>query len=269
MWWFLAATAAAVECTTDTRADVLAAAAQIELAYGNADETAFDAAHGRLRDGLPCVRTELTPADAIALHRALALGAFVAGDEAASRKAWAAVHALQPGWEPPASLMPAGHPLRRLWDEAVRITPTPQPLPDDAGGGWRVDGSTAETAPEGRAFVVQGFTRDGSVAYSGWLTAVAEVPAGSPRSAGPTTPAASGSPRTGRVIGTAVAGALGAGAAVSLGLALDARGDVLDPSTPLADLPSARSRSRTFGGAAAGLGAAAATALVVTWAVPW
>ncbi len=163
------------DCPSDTFAEALHQAGAVELAFANLDDAGFDSAAGAMSDSLPCVRTQLAPGDAAQLHRAMGLTAFVAGNPSNSRKSWAALRSLQPGWKPPASLMPDGHPIRDIWD-AAEPTDAAGELGGAPEGGWVIDGARSTVAPQGRAFVVQGFDAQGGVAYTGYHRTIASVP---------------------------------------------------------------------------------------------
>lgn len=78
-----------------------------------------------------------------AVRRLDGVRAFLAGDKAASLRAFAEARALDPAGDLPAGLYPGDHPLRRLYDAAPALSPamlagapgTPPPLvvPEDDG----------------------------------------------------------------------------------------------------------------------------------------
>jgi hypothetical protein len=254
VWWTLAARAIAA-CGDDPEEAVVRAASSLETAFTQMDADLTERSRRELLEALPCLRRE--PADVVAVHRAIALGAFFAGEDRESELSWAAVRALDPGWTPPASLLVPGSPADQRFQ---RATPTGAtvPLTQALPGGWTVDGAAAESVPADRAFLLVG--RDqGGVVWSGYVYEPADVP---------WVPLPSAARRRARVIGTTSAVGLAAGAAAALAIGAAARADatgVVDPSA-LASLTA-----RASGATAAGVvcGASAAGIAVTTWSVRW
>jgi hypothetical protein len=254
VWWTLAARAFAA-CGDDPEETIVRAASSLETAFTQMDADLTERSRRELLEALPCLRHE--PADVVAVHRAIALGAFFAGEDRESELSWAAVRALDPGWAPPASLLVPGSPADQRFQHANpsgETLPLTQPLP----GGWTVDGAPAHAVPTDRAFLLVG--RDqGGVVWSGYVYEPADVP---------WVPLPSAARRRARAIGTSSAVGLAAGAAAALAIGAAARGDatgVVDTST-LAPL-TARARGATAAGVVCGASAAAIG--VTTWTVRW
>lgn len=276
----LVAGLARAECPEDALATAIRSATEVEAAFANLDDEKFDVAHARLKETVPCITVELAPADAVALHRARAIGAFVDGDDAASRKSWLAVRALQPDWKPSGALMPTGHPLRQLW-EAPIDSPTPEvPMKEAPKGGWNVDGTRQNGVPTYRAFILQGFDASGTGIYTGYLYSNTEIPTLDvemvPSERVSAVPVDRTKRRnTVRRWGSVGAGVLGAGAVGSLVVSMDAArqlendfeaGEGTHDYAPIAGWVD---RQNTFATVGTGLGIAAAGTATIVWAVPW
>lgn len=254
MWWMLAARAIAA-CVEDPEETIVRAASSLETAFTQMDADLTERSRRELLEALPCLRRE--PEDVAAVHRAIALGAFFAGEDRESELSWAAVRALDPEWAPPASLLVPGSPADQRFQRANpsgATVPLTQPLP----GGWTVDGAPTNAVPIDRAFLLVG--RDhGGVVWSGYVYEPADVPL---------VPLASPARRRARAIGTSSAAGLAAGAAAALTIGAAARADaigVVDPAT-LAAL-TARAGGATAAGVVCGAGAVAVA--VTTWSVRW
>jgi len=260
MWWLVTAAISWAECPGDSLQSAVQSAGELELAYVNLDEAGFDATSARVREAIPCIRAELSSPDAFSLHRALGLVAFVEGDDSGSRKSWAAVRSLRPGWQPADSLMPSGHPLRELWDAAI---PGGElvPLERAPAGGWVVDGVRTAEVPAHHAFVLQGFDADGQVIHTGYHRSLAEVPVFEP-------PDLSRRRRV-RVVGSAGAGALLLGAAAASLVAADARNRAMDAHTPYEELPGLRTLNHVGIATGIGAGVAAVGLATVVWGGRW
>ena len=276
----LVAGLARAECPEDALATAIRSATEIESAFANLDDARFDAAHTRLKEAIPCITVELAPSDAVAIHRARAIGAFVDGDDATSRKSWLAVRDLQPDWKPSAALMPEGHPMRQLWEAPVD-QPTPEvPLKEAPKGGWNIDGTRQNGVPTYRAFILQGFDETGTGIYTGYLYSNTEIPTLGVEMVPSERVSAVPVDRTKRRNtirrwGSVGAGVLAAGSVGSFVVAMDAQSrlendfaaDGTDHDyTPIAGWVD---RQNTFATVGTGLGAAAVGTATIVWAVPW
>ncbi len=153
-----------------TGATLLQTAAQATEGYQARDKAAVQASVDALRADLLCVKTVLDPAQAAAVHRALALSAFLDGNTEVTRQAFHAARLADPSWTLPANLAPDGHPLRAAWDAS-------QNLADGATEGlgqrpdrrtW-VDGRPGSQRPSDRPTVLQADLLDGTMVGSTYL----------------------------------------------------------------------------------------------------
>lgn len=266
-----------------TAAEVVDHAELAVLAYVGLDEAGLRAELELLEASITCLDELMLPADVAAHHRALALGAFVRGDEVAALAAYRAALRIQPQFKLSTSLAPPGGPIADLYSSAgLWSPPEPYALPDTAEGTVYVDGVQALEAPGDLPALVQVVRPDGSVHWSqvirgpdqlpGWFAITKppiELPAPAPAlpppaPAKPPTPAPlppepthPGHARAGLWIGATVAAA-GAGGLFT-GAALS--------RTDYERTPTASGRQRTnslflgsvgLGTAAASLGLAAA-----------
>jgi hypothetical protein len=267
MWSLLWSVLAYADCPTDPLGTSLSQAASMEAAFIAIDDTAFDAAYAKLKTAVPCIAEPLGASDAVTLHRAMALGSFVDGDDAASRRSLTAVRVLQPGWTPPVSLMAPGTPIRDIWDGTKPDDPR-APIPAPPPGGFRIDGSAATDVPTQRAYIVQAVDANGKVDLTRYLHQPDLLPRyDAPATASTTTkPAKESHPM--RIVGLVGAGTLAAGGAVAALGAQSAASDVKTDAVPQEDVHTTAQRARTLAGAAAGLGGAAVGIGIVT-AVRW
>ncbi|MBW2253353.1 MAG: hypothetical protein JRI25_01995 [Deltaproteobacteria bacterium] len=262
MWIWLVVAWALADCPEDPVGQVRGSAAAMEVAFVGLDEEGFDSTHARLTAAIPCIVEPLALRDILALHRASALAAFMDGDMVASRKSWGAVRTLHPDWVPPSSMIPEGHLLRGLFDEAP-TDPEVVALDMAPPGGWLVDGREATGVPAQRAFVLQGID-EGAVGYTGYHHSVAEIPV-----LDFAEPISRVSPRAKKIrkTGTLVAGGMAAGALAGLGVHLHARSAVLE--VPYDKVDGTVTRANVSGVSAVALGAGAVGLTAVAWAVRW
>jgi hypothetical protein len=261
--------AAFAECPSDATSRVLHAAGRVEYAFATLDEPAIVAAAGDLRLTLPCVATQLSTPDAVAVHRAVAMIEFYEGKEDRAKQAWVAVHALQPAWEPAETLLPKGHDLQVLWEEAKTAATAETPLPYDAPGGWFVDGLQSKALPTGRPFIAQALAGDGAVVSTEYYWTAELPPAAKLGFQEGGAPVAKKKSARGpiRIAGTAAGVALAAGAGATWSMNSKARSDMA--TADYADILELESRADTMTGASIGLGAGAVAVLGLTWGVPW
>lgn len=266
----LLATAAWAECPADPLGEALIQAGKVEGSYTNMDDAKFAEARGKLDAAMACMTSELSPPDAVAIHRARAIGSFVDGEESASRRSWLAVKSLQPDWQPSADLMPAGHPMRKLWETPMEGGSPMVPQELAPPGGWSVDGTRQNMVPAQRAYVLQGFSATGAVVYTGYLYQASEVPTSLPVDLVPTrrVHADGNARRNAHVIGSATAGALVIGGVGSL-LVGSSFANQADEATDDLEATKLLGRSRTAAVAGYGLLGAGVVVGAATWVVPW
>jgi hypothetical protein len=167
----LGANALALDCDTPARTHELAnALTEAEFAYLDMDEDRFIVIITGAELTLECLGEPITPFDAAAYHRLVALDSFLAGDDAATVMAFRSSLAAQPRFMLPSSIAPPGNPLSDIYDqasepyEANRIA-----LPPPIGMIILMDGARASARPTARPVIVQLIAADGGVAWSGHL----------------------------------------------------------------------------------------------------
>lgn len=130
--------------------------AAAEAAFVAADEVTFFGAAARAVDGIPCLASPLEAPDAIRFHAVRAMVHSVSGQPDAALVAFRAVLELDPSWQMPDALVPAGHPLRSQVEQARSLVPpSSMQLPPPAEGWLVVDGKRTAAAPSDRPFLVQ------------------------------------------------------------------------------------------------------------------
>jgi hypothetical protein len=99
----------------------------------------------------------------------MAMVRFYDSDDDGATAAYAAVRALQPGWQPSSTLLPHGHPLRTFWEASSLAGDARSPASWRPIGGWFVDGLAANDLPTTRAYVLQGEDVDGRVVMTRYM----------------------------------------------------------------------------------------------------
>lgn len=283
----MAGTGPAVKCPEDGKAEVVKAAAAVERAFYELDQPGFDIARNRLGKLMGCVDTSITVADAIALHRARALTAFVDDDIEGSRRAFAAVHALQPDWSLDPHELPTSHPLWRVYESAVDDDEDPRELtlatvPEH---GWNVDGTqyplpddrftdegdplVTYTLPADRALVLQVYGKSGAPTYTGYHVSPADIPIADLVVMPDRSAIAKTRRKRARLAGTVVATSLLAGAATTFGLGYAERKAFDNREVPIDGVLSAQRRGNAYGVASASLAGASVLTATLAWGVRW
>ena len=276
-----------VKCPQDGKAEVIKAAAAVEQSFYSLDQSGFDIARNQLGKLMVCVDTSITVADAIALHRARALTAFVDDDIEASRRAFAAIHALQPDWSLNPDELPTAHPLWRVYESAVDDDEDPRQLPlaTVPEHGWNVDGTeypqegdkfTAEgdpledyTLPADRALVLQVYGKSGAPTYTGYHVSPADIPIADLVLMPDRSAIAKTRRKRARVAGTVVATSLLAGAATTFGLGMAERKAFDNGEVPIKDVLDAQRRGNAYGVASASMAGAGVLTATLAWGVRW
>lgn len=269
-----------VSCPPDAAQVVIASADELTSAWYNLDEATFGAARSRMADQLPCVQDALDVPQAVALHRAKAILAFVDGDMDSAKRSFAALRTLEPSWTPPADRIPPDHPLWKLWANAldgdspktVEITVLPE-------HGWAVDGtrySPADVAdgapytlPLDRAFVLQVFEDDTHAGYTGYHVSAVDVPVDKMVLSDKFRLLHVRHTKQAHLWGSVVSGVLLAGAATTFGLGWQAREQISQGQTALGDVEDAAERGNVLGDVSYGLAGASAVLMGVAWTVRW
>lgn len=276
-----------VICPEDTREAVLDAALAVEQAWLHLDGPAFDVARNRMGRFLMCVDVPLTAEDALTMHRARGLIAFVDGDHDAARRAFAAVHALQPDWKPPEHLVPREHPLWRVFESAVDDDESAKMVPFRAlpSHGWSVDGTRYPRAqdpvdehgaptgsyglPGDRAFVLQVFDKRAFVTYTGYHFSTADVPIQDIVEHTRMTAERLRRRRNARIVGSVLGAGLLAAGATTFALGWDERAGFEQGTLTLEEAPATAKRANDLGISGYSLAGAGALAFTLAWSIPW
>lgn len=257
----MAPSAGASECTAaalDAHVDTAVAA------FGARDPEGFAASRTEAEEALVCAEAPLTPADAAAFHRMQALGAFLARRSELVLEGFRASAQLDPDATLPPDLVPPGHALHSLFDQARAMPPSGRSalfVPE--GAAMIVDGTPGSTRPSDRATVLQLREDGGPLVWSGYVLADATLPDWSTLVAPPVAePLPSDPERRVSVPLLAGSGAAAVAATGLLAVALGQRARFDDPQTPYADLDGHSRRAngaflgaQVAGGMAVGLGA--------------
>jgi hypothetical protein len=258
---------AATLASTAARAACPAAPAQVEaqldaaqVAFSAMAGPAFQAATAEVVAGLECLSAPLASSLAARVHRVVGLREFVARRESAALQSFAAARAIDPSYEFPTTLVPADHPVRKLFAEALAVPSAATPLPAPGNGHLEIDGTTATARADARALVAEWIDASGAVASSGYRwpgdamipypiqeAPVEAAPIAAPREAisrkkGPNTPLTVG----------AVATLVAAGAVQ--GLAIVSNANFENPATPRDQLPALQTQTNASQVSAIGLG---------------
>lgn len=258
--WMLFAMAARAACPA-TSADVLSSIEAAEAGFGNLDLDLFRTASDAAVADTACV-TDTLPRPVIArLHRIQGLRAFVDDDPVGATAAFASARAIEPSYQFPEALVPAGHPVRERYGQQDPASGGETELIPPADGRIEVDGRPGAPLPRTRPSVVQWVTAKGDVPASAYLAP------GAPLFEYP--PAVVGSVETlpeqprERRAHTSVPMLIGAGALLavaggSYAVAADARSKYFSDEATLDDLDPLRSRTATFFYTSVGVGSAGA-----------
>lgn len=153
-----------------TGATLLQTAAKATEGYQARDKDAVKASVDELRSDLLCVATVLDPAQAAAVHRALALSAFLDGNTEVTRQAFHAARLADSSWTLPTSLAPEGHPLRAAWDASASLADgAMETLGQRSDRRTWVDGRPGTQRPSDRPAVLQADLLDGTMVGSTYL----------------------------------------------------------------------------------------------------
>jgi len=154
--------------TTATTADLAAAIEEAHEAYAEVDAEAFRAASERVDETVPCVRDGIARHLAAELHRHVGIAAFVAKDRERAGRAFSAARGIEDTWRFPDVMVPAGHPIARLYEEAAAPVDWIE-VPTPAEGHVAIDGIDATTRPAGVPSVVQVFDAAGAVVTTAYV----------------------------------------------------------------------------------------------------
>ena len=201
-----------------TGSTLLQTAARATAGFQARDAAAVETSVAELRQDLLCAGTVLDPAQAAAVHRAMALQSFLAGNLDGTRQAFRAARVADPLTPLPPDLVPDGHPLRMAFNEAGSAPASAtEPLGKRPGQRTWVDGREGSARPTDRPTIIQTALSSGPMVGSvylfpgeplpGWATPIEPAPAvvastppasgaGPATVAAPPTPASGANPAT-------------------------------------------------------------------------
>lgn len=147
-----------------TLAELSATTFRAETAFATMDLPIFRATATEVQALAPCLAERLAPADAAGFHRVNAYAAFADQNAEGAVVSFRAVVAAQPGWEPPASLAPTGHPLRTRFEEAKAAkSGVPVPVEHPTATTLVVDGTPSEYRDIEHPSIIQLLATDGKL----------------------------------------------------------------------------------------------------------
>jgi hypothetical protein len=250
-----------------TVTDFLEAARQGEQAFAAMDLPALSAARERGLALIPCLGEPLTPRDAAAFHRMMALAAFTSGDSSGVMREFHAARRLEPGYQIPAGVAPPGHPLVQLYERSTDVEEGELEPAIPPRGGWvGVDGVRGAPRLTDISAVVQVFDRGDALYQSLYLLPEEHLPRWGPL------PIDQLRRKRRRVVLIGVSGSLLASSGVFYGLALHQEdlfwAPVPEDSLDYSDLEILKLRANAFTAASIG-GLVLATGVGITTAVVW
>jgi len=149
--------AALADCPVDpdrTTLELTTSLESAESSYKNADVDGFLAAADEMDAVLPCV-AEIIPRSMVArLHRTFGMRAFVSRNNDRAAEAFSGARAIEPTYVFPPSMVPAQHPMAKLYTEADD-TSTTEPVPKPSLGYVTFDGRRTLDRPYSRVTLMQ------------------------------------------------------------------------------------------------------------------
>ncbi len=165
------------------------AAQEGEAAFAQLDLARLRRAADEALQALSCLREPIDASQAAAFHRLMALLAFTEQDQPRVLREFHAARRLQPGYAIPEEVAPPGHPLVRLYEQALQADEGELvPLAPPRRGYVLVDGVRGAPWPSGISAIVQVFDASGELVETVLLQPGMEPPAWGPPPA--TTPEA-------------------------------------------------------------------------------
>lgn len=247
-----------------TPAELQATLNTAQSALEHLDQEAFLANTTLALAEASCLSAPTTPLQSAFLHRMIGIRAFVDGREAEAIQAFAAAYQLDPSYNFPESLLPAGHPIRALYANAASLSPSLSPVPPPVSGQLAFDGTISLLRPSSQPTLSQWVQSTGAV-NSAYLwpndpmlsyPIATEAPTPTKQRAKISIPLA---------IGTALS-TVAAGSCYAL--AYQSHEQFYDSETPLGELSGLRDRSNGLFFTSVGTGALAlglGVSTVITW----
>lgn len=233
-----------------------------ESAFNDMDERAFRQAVNDAAADADCLTQPIDSATAARLHRMVGLRAFVDGDEAAARLAFAAARAVEPVYAFPESFLPRNHPALALYGEAAQLSGAADAVDPPAQGQLQFDGQASLARPRAWPTVAVLVDPAGNAEHSAYLSP------GEPLFPYPVAPPEPDARRLNTPLAVS-AGLSLLGSGVLYGLARASYDRFYDPVTPDGDLAALQDRTNrlyytSVGAAALGVGAGIG-AFTVRW----
>ncbi len=165
-------------CDTLVSANTLGAlGVQVEEGLMTLDKDRVLEAAQLSADAVPCLTEPLTPELAAQYHRSQGYAAFLSGDRDAALLHFTASALVSPDYELPESLVPAAHPIAKLYDEGRGAQDPKEQLEQPAQGFLVFDGASTDLRPTARPTVGQYVDERGELAFSVALAPADTVPA--------------------------------------------------------------------------------------------
>jgi len=166
----LASPAAAQDCAeSTTTADLASLLERAQASYGDLDVDGFNASMDEARTVLPCLKDGVTRHQAAELHRFEGLKGFLDGNPAQSTIAFAAARTIEPEYEFPETLVPAGNPVRDDYTAIDTAVGKTDELPPRAAGWIQIDGRQGLARSTAFPALIQLFDDGGSVESTDYL----------------------------------------------------------------------------------------------------
>ena len=140
-----------------------------EMAFSALDADGTRAAMNEALGEAACLSAPIDAALAARLHRDHGLRAFIDGNEAEARLAFAAARAADSSYEFPEGLLPRNHPIRALYDAATTVPATSAPAPKPASGHLDFDGASSQSRPSAWPTVAELIDPSGKDVKSAYL----------------------------------------------------------------------------------------------------
>ena len=149
--------------------DIQSALSKAEMAYGDLDVDAFDAATDEAVAMVPCISEPMTRQLAASLHRFVGLRKFVSRDLDHARESFAAARVIEPGYKFPTTFVPEGNPVLKEYAALDPASEVAVEVPTPKGGYLLFDGSIGTARPTTFPVIVQVMNGDGTVAATDYV----------------------------------------------------------------------------------------------------
>lgn len=145
-------------------------------AFSEMDADAIDALRDQVTAKVDCLDDVISPAAAGAVHRVDAIGAFLGRDVERAELSLRSAGLADPGYVFPEEIVPSGHPLDRLAQQAAeRDDAEPTEIAHPPETEIHVDGTATDLRPSDRPAIVQR-ADDGVLVWSGYVAMGGHLP---------------------------------------------------------------------------------------------